>query len=133
MFQPATTPATTELAANAWAQVYTNYAVAGGVQAALGKRSALAQALKVAFDPELLGAGLLLLLEALQVFWLGLPVPAQTGVVTAFIPVSVNLNTNLPPNATAPQQAAALAQKIARLTLSAVKVTVPGPAVVPLL
>jgi hypothetical protein len=65
-------------------------------------------------------------------YWLGMAIPAQAGVVSAFIPTSTNLNSPQPPGATAAQQAAGVAQLISRLTLGAVKVTIPGPAVVPL-
>jgi hypothetical protein len=133
MFRVATAPKTTAAAAQTWAQAYANYVVAGGVIEGVSRQNLLAGLLEQAFRPELAGAGPLLLLEALQIFWLGMTVPQQTGIATAFIPTSPNLNSPQAPTATPEQQAAGLAQVISRLTLGAVKVTVPPGVIVPLL
>lgn len=131
MFVKETAPATTELAAQAWAQAYVSYVIAGGIPAAVLKQGAFANALRTAFNPALLGGGPALLLSAMNVFWIGLPVPAQAGAVSLFIPLSPNTNSPQPPNATPQQQANGLAQVIAALTMGAVKVQpfVPGPPV----
>ncbi len=133
MFVPATAPATTELAANMWARAYANYIVAGGLPEALSRQGAFASALVSAFRPELAGAGPPLFLQAFQVFWLGLSVPAQVGVVTAFVPVSADVNSPEPDGASPQDQARGLALVISGLTLGAVKVTVPPGVIVPLL
>jgi len=131
MFVPETSPATTRDSARAWASAYVSYVVAGGIPAASAKQDAFAAALETAFNPNLGGAGPSLFLSAMNVFWLLLPVPAQVGAVSLFIPTSPNVNSPQPPDATPQQQANGLAQVIAGLTLGAVKVQpfVPGPPV----
>ena len=133
MFTLATAPKTTTEAAKLWADAYAKYVVAGGVLEGYARGPALAGLLAAAFRPELAGGGPVLLLSALQVFWLGMSVPAQAGIVTAFAPSSPNLNSPQGPTATPEQQAAGLAQVISQLTLGAVKVTIPPSTVVPLL
>src|SRR5690606_38999848 len=93
----------------------------------------LATDLTKAFDPERLGQGPSLFLQALAAFWIGMPVPAQGGTVTAFTPVSLTVNNPQPDNATPREQARGLAQVISGLTLGAVKVLIPPATVVPLL
>ena len=130
-FLPLFTPgfSTTAQAADAWARAYAQYVVAGGIPAAVAKQPGLAAALTQAFNPA--GNGIPAFLQALTVFWLGLPVPAQAGAVAAFLPVNPNLTSSQPPDATAVQQANGLAQVMARLTMGAVKVQpfAPGPPV----
>lgn len=133
MFVAETAPATTEDAAQAWARAYTNYIIAGGIPAAITKQSAFAAALANAFRPELAGGGPPIFIQAFQVFWLGLPVPAQTGVVSAFTPVTTNVDSPQPATATPADQARGLALVISGFTLGAVKVTVPPGVIVPLL
>lgn len=131
MLTPATAPITTVDSANRWAEAYVNYVVAGGIPAAVLKQAALGAALASAFVPEQGPAGVAQLLQALLAFWIGLPVPAQLGVVTAFIPLAI---TPPPPPLDTPQdQARGLAQSISTLTLTGVFVTVPPGVVVPLL
>jgi len=132
MFKEATAPATTKLAAQLWAQAYTNYAIAGGIPA-LPNQIKLAADLEKAFKPELAGGGPPLFIGALAMFWLGLPVPYMTGVATAFTPTSSNVNSNQPDNATPENQANGLALVISGFTLGAVKVTIPGGVVVPII
>jgi len=131
MFVPETSPATTQASADAWAAAYVAYVVAGGMPAATAKQSALASSLATAFNPNLAGAGPALLIQALAIFWIGIPVVAQLGAVSLFIPLSPIVNNPQPPDATPQQQANGLAQVIAGLTLGAVKVqpTLPGPPV----
>lgn len=131
MFTPETAPATTAAAAKNWARAYTQYAIAGGVPAN-AKERLFATALETAFNPELAGGGPPLFIQALSTFWLGLSVPAQSGVVTAVIPTG-SVNSPQPDDATPQQQANGLAQVIAGFTLGAVKVTVPPGVVVPIL
>jgi hypothetical protein len=132
MFIPETSPASTSAAAKTWARAYTKYAVAGGVPAT-PKEASFARALEKAFNPELAGGGPALFVQALQTFWLGLPVPQQSaGVVTAVIPAS-GVTSSQPNNATPQQQANGLAKVISTFTLKAVKVTVPPGTVVPIL
>lgn len=138
MFVAKTAPPTTKAAARAWARAYTQYVIAGGIPAAATKEAALGTALANAFRPELGGGGPALFLQALSLFWIGLPVPAQGGGVVAFVPATSIANNPQPENASAQQQARGLAQVIAGLTLGAVKVVVPlGPippgTIVPLL
>ncbi|MBP9824069.1 MAG: hypothetical protein KBF21_07595 [Thermoanaerobaculia bacterium] len=133
LFRAATAPRTTRAAATAWANAYAAYLAAGGIPEALGRRRALAGLLEQAFTPELGGAGQAQFLAALQAFWLGMTVPAQAGVATAFLPVSTNLNSPQPATATPTQQATGVANLLSRLTLGAVKVTVPPGVIVPLL
>lgn len=132
LFSAATAPDTTAKAADAWAAAYTNYIVAGGVPAR-PRKDIFASALLNAFRPELGGGGPPLFLQAFQAFWIGLPVPAQGGIVTAFVPTSTNVNSPQPDDATPANQANALALLISGLTLGAVKVTVPPGVIVPLL
>jgi len=129
MFIPETSPVTTSASAKAWAAAYVSYVAAGGIPAAIAKQSALASGLETAFNPNLSGAGPSLFLSALNTFWLGLPVPAQAGAVSLFLPLSPIVNSPQPPDATPQQQANGLAQVIAGLTLGAVKVQpfAPGP------
>lgn len=131
MFVPETAPSTTANAARDWARAYTQYAVAGGVPAT-PKESVFVSALETAFNPELAGGGPPLFIQALSAFWISLPVPEQTGTVTAVIPTG-SVNSPQPYNATPQQQANGLAQVIASFTLGAVKVTVPPGVVVPIL
>lgn len=121
---------TTFDAARQWADVYTRYAVAGGVPA-LPKRDALAAALNVAFNPLLNGGAQALIYQALTIFWLGLAVPAMSGVVTAFVP-TVPFIIVVPENVTPEQHARALADTIHLLTMTGVFVTVPPGVVVPI-
>lgn len=131
MFVPETSPAETRAAAVAWAAAYTDYVVAGGIPAR-PRQSMFADALTTAFNPALAGGGPALFLSAFQVFWVGLPVPAQTGIVVAFVPVG-SVNSPQPDNATPAQQANGLATVISTLTLGAVKVQVPPGVIVPIL
>lgn len=133
MFVPETAPATTELAAQAWARAYTDYIVAGGIPAAATRQGVFASALANAFRPELAGAGPPIFIQAFQVFWLGLPVPAQAGVVSAFTPATTNVTSPQADTATPADQARGLALVISGFTLGAVKVTVPPGVIVPLL
>lgn len=131
MFVAETSPATTKASADAWAQAYVNYVIAGGMPGASAKQAAFANALATAFNPSLGGGGPALFLQAMNVFWLGMPVPAQAGAVSLFVPTSPSVNSPQPANATPQQQANGLAQVIAGLTLGAVKVQpfAPGPPV----
>lgn len=131
MFMPSTSPSTTRASADAWAMAYVAYVQAGGMPAASAKQAVFADALALAFDPASSGAGPALFLSAMSVFWLGMPVPAQVGAVSLFVPVSPNVNSPQPATATPQQQANGLAQVIAGLTLGAVKVQpfAPGPPV----
>lgn len=131
MFVPETSPATTQASADAWAKAYVAYVVAGGMPGATAKQSALASSLATAFNPLLAGGGPVLFMQALSLFWIGMPVPAQAGAVSLFVPLSPNTNSPQPPDATPQQQANGLAQVIAGLTLGAVKVQpfAPGPPV----
>lgn len=131
MFVPETAPLTTAQAASQWAQAYTAYVVAGGMPTAVTKQAVLANSLTTAFNPNLSGGGPALFLQALEAFWIGIAVPAQAGAVSLFIPLSPNVNSPQPDNATPQQQANGLAQVIAGLTLGAVKVQpfAPGPPV----
>lgn len=133
LFIPETAPPTTEGAARVWANSYVQYAIAGGVVAANTREAILGNALASAFRPELAGAGQALLLQALSLFWIGMPIPAQAGTATAFIPLSPNVTSPQSDKASSQDQARGLAQVIAGLTLGAVKVTVPPAAIVPLL
>jgi len=133
LFRAETAPSSTRAAADGWARAYTDYLVAGGIPAATAKRASLASALERAFNPQLGGGGPLLFMTALQLFWLGMPVPAQVGVCTAFIPTTTNLNSPQPPDATPEQSANGIALLISRLTLGAVKLTVPPGVIAPLL
>lgn len=133
LFTAETAPITTQKAASDWARAYVQYATAGGVAAANTREAALAISLANAFRPELVGGGPALFLQALALFWIGMPIPAQSGVATAFTPVSVVVNNPQPEKVTPQQQARGLAQVIAGLTLGAVKVTVPPGVIVPLL
>jgi hypothetical protein len=134
LFDQEKSPATTPDAARVWAKAYTDYAVAGGVTAARAKEPVLAAALTTAFNPELAGGGPPLFIQALQAFWLGLPVPEQLAVVVAVIP-SGSVNSPQPDNATPKQQADGLAATIAAFTLGSVKVqlTAPPNTILPLL
>ena len=131
MFVKETSPATTQASADAWAKAYVAYVQAGGMPAASTKQAAFASALATAFNPLLAGGGPALFLSAMMVFWIGMPVPAQVGAVSLFVPLSPIVNSPQPPNATPQQQANGLAQVIAGLTLGAVKVQpfAPGPPV----
>jgi hypothetical protein len=131
MFVPATAPATTQASAQMWANAYANYLVAGGIPAAKLKQAVLANSLTTAFNPNLAGGGPALFLQALALYWIGMPVPAQAGAVSLFAPIAPNVNNPQPDNATPQQQANGLAQVIAGLTMGAVKVQpfVPGPPV----
>jgi hypothetical protein len=135
MFVPETSPSTTQASADAWAKAYVAYVVAGGIPAASAKQVTFANALASAFNPNLAGGGPALFLSAMLSFWVGLPVPAQVGVVTLFLPVSPSVNSPQPDNATPQQQANGLAQVISGLTLGAVKVQLTAPpfTVLPLL
>ena len=134
LFEPGTTPPTTHDAARMWADAIVRYATAGGVPAEV-KRQALASALEVAFQPAWLGAGIPLFLQALVVFWMGLPVPQQLGVVVIFVPLISPIPPPIPPEATPAQQAQSLANQLHALTLGAAKVqlTAPPNPIVPLL
>jgi len=131
MFVAETAPSSTKDAAETWAQAYTDYALAGGIPATPKKR-AFASALAAAFNPELAGGGPTLFIQALSVFWQGLPVPAQAGVVTGVVPTG-GVTSQQPDDASPQQQADGLAAVISSFTLSAVKVTVPPGVVVPIL
>jgi hypothetical protein len=133
LFREETAALTTPEAARAWARAYVNYVAAGGMPGARLKELAFAQALTVAFAPELAGGGPALFLLALSAFWVGIPVPEQVGNVTAFVPITTNVNSPQPDTATPEQQANGLAVMISGLTLGSVKVTVPPGTVVPLL
>lgn len=133
LFRAETAPTSTRASATAWAKAYAAYLVAGGIPEAQSRRSSLASSLERAFAPELGGGGPSLFLGALQLFWLGMSIPAQAGVVTAFIPATTNLNSPQPATATPEQQANGVALLISRLTLGAVKVTVPPGVIAPLL
>ena len=133
MFVAETAPATTSAAAKTWAGAYVAYVTAGGITGGQAKEDAFATALEAAFNPALGGAGPALFMSALGTFWIGLQVPAQTGVVTAFLPPSMSIDSPQPDDATPQQQANGLAQVISGLTLGAVQVTIPGPAITPLL
>lgn len=131
MFTAATAPATARAAADAWAQAYVNYVQAGGMPAASAKQAVFAQALLQAFQPELAGGGPALFMQALSTFWLGMPVPAQVGAVSLFIPSSLSVVSPQSDQATPQQQSNGLAQVVAGLTLGSVKVQpfAPGPPV----
>jgi len=131
MFVKETSPSTTRASADAWAKAYVAYVQAGGMPAASTRQTVFANALVSAFNPNLGGGGPALFLQAMNVFWLGLPVPAQVGAVSLFVPTSPNVNSPQPADATPQQQANGLAQVIAGLTLGAVKVQpfAPGPPV----
>ena len=121
---------TTVDAARQWADIYTHYAIVGGIPAS-PKKNALAAALTLAFNPFLNGGAQALIYQALTVFWLGLAVPAQSGVVTAFVP-TVPIVVVVPENVTPNQHAKALADTIHLLTMTGVFVTVPPGVVVPI-
>lgn len=133
LFDQEKAPITTAASAQAWAKAYTDYAVAGGIVAARAKQPILAAALTAAFNPYLGGGGPALFIQALIVFWVGLPVPSQAGTVIAVVPVG-SVSSPQPYNATQKQQADGLAQVISAFTIGSVKVQVgpPGP-VVPIL
>jgi hypothetical protein len=136
MFVVETAPTTTRRSAEQWAMAYTNYAVAGGVIAAVSRRVAFANALETAFNPELSGGGPPLFMSTLSQFWIGLPVPGQLGVVALFTPSSTNVDSPQSANATPQDQANGLAAVIASITLGSVKVQVlptPPGVIVPLL
>jgi hypothetical protein len=118
ILQPATAPKSLGDAATAWARAWTNYAVAGGIQGALAKENALAAALAAAFVPN--GSGPVLMVQALTMFWMVLPVPAQAGIICSYIP-SVAAPV-VPPDPTPQQQADALAQMLHAMTMSALLV-----------
>jgi len=125
LFDPELSPQTTLDAARVWAQAYTAYAVSAGIPLARTREALLASALAVAFNPELAGGGPALFVQALSVFWLGLPIPyTGTGVVSLVIPTG-SVNSPQPDDATPLQQADGLAQTIAGFTLGAVKVLIP--------
>ena len=75
LFDQERAPTTTVDSARVWAKAYTDYAVAGGVPAARAKEAILAAGLTAAFKPQLAGGGPPLFIQALQAFWLALPVP----------------------------------------------------------
>jgi hypothetical protein len=127
MFVPETSPSTTQASADSWAKAYVAYVVAGGMPAATAKKSALASSLATAFNPNLAGGGPVLFMQALATFWIGMPVPAQLATAILFAPLSPNVNSPQPANATPQQQANGLAQVIAGLTLGAVKVQLTAP------
>lgn len=129
LFDQDNAPSTTPDSARVWAAAYTDYVVVGGIPAARAKQAILAAALTTAFNPELAGGGPALFVQALLVFWLGLPVPEMVGTVAAFIPTG-SVDSPQPDDATPLQQADGLAATIAALTLSSVKVLIP-PATVP--
>lgn len=133
LFAPATAPATTEQAARDWAKAYVDYIVAGGIPDAKSREAVFGNALAAAFPPELAGTGPSIFVQAFQVFWIGLTVPAQSGVVTAFIPVTADVNSPQPAGASPADQARGLAQVISGFTLGSVIVTVPPGVTVPLL
>jgi hypothetical protein len=118
ILQPETAPKTTADAAVAWARAWTNYAVAGGMQGALAKQGGLAAALTSAFTPN--GAGQALMVQALLLFWMALPVPAQAGIICSYTP-SVAAPV-IPPDPTPQQQADALAQMLHAMTMAALLV-----------
>lgn len=126
LFSPGSS--TSGQAADVFASAYVQYAVAGGIPAAVTRRQALASALAQAFSSP--GGGIPLFLQALASFWIGLPVPAQAG-AALFVPINPDLTSPQPPDATPIQQANGVAQMMARLTLGAVKVQpfAPGPPV----
>lgn len=133
LFRAETAPTSTRQAAIDWAKAYADYLVAGGIPEAQSRSSSLATSLERAFAPELAGSGPVLFMSALQIYWLGMTVPAQAGIVTAFIPITTNLNSPQPANATPEQQANGVALLISRLTLGSVEVTVPPGVLAPLL
>lgn len=131
LFDHERAPTTTAGAAKAWAKAYTDYAVAGGVTAATSRENILAGALTTAFNPELAGGGPPLFIQALQAFWLLLPVllpPA--GIVSAVVPVG-SVNSPQPDDASPTQQADGLAQTIATFTLGSVWVQPTPPPAAP--
>jgi hypothetical protein len=127
LFDQELAPVTTPDSARAWAQAYTAYAVSAGIPLAKTKEVPLAGALTVAFDPTLGGGGPPLFIQALQVFWLGLPIPYMPGGVVSVVAPSGSVNSPQPDDATPLQQADGLAATIAGFTLGSVKVLVPGP------
>ena len=135
LFEPDKSPGTTAGAAKLWAGAYVGYVNAGGIPSTY-KQASLTASLTTAFNPYLAGGGLPLLIQALTLFWLGLAVPAQSGIVTLFAGPVPPFVAALPPEPTAQDQANGLAQVISTLTLGAVKITstvpVPGT-IVPLL
>lgn len=134
LFDKNLAPTTTEDSARVWANAYTSYAVSAGIPLAKAKESIFASSLTVAFNPNLAGGGPILFIQALTVFWLGLPIPYMVGigpgVVSAVIPTG-SINSPQPDDATPLQQADGLAQVIAGFTLGSVKVIVP-PATAPI-
>lgn len=133
LFDKDLAPTTTEGSARVWANAYTNYAVSAGIPLAKAKESIFASSLTIAFNPYLAGGGPVLFIQALTVFWIGLPIPYMIGTgpgtVSAVIPTG-STNSPQPDDATSTQQADGLAQVIAGFTLGSVKVIVP-PAAAP--
>ena len=127
---PESAPADVATAARMWAQAWTTYAMSGGIAAA-PKQQLLAKALEVAFVPA--GAGPALMLQALSVFWLGLPVTTPPGgIITLFAPVGA-MTPTMPPDPTPRQQADALAAMLHTMSMCALWVTVPGGVPSPIL
>jgi hypothetical protein len=119
LFDKELAPQTTPDSARVWAKAYADYALAGGVPAALSRISPLAAALTTAFNPELAGGGPPLFIQALAAFWLGQLVTSPPGTVSAVIP-SGSVTSTQPDNATPLQQADGLAATIAAFTLGSV-------------
>lgn len=132
IFRSSTAPQTTLAAANAWADAYVLYCLAGGAGVAQGqaRKAALAAGFYEAFQP--VGAGIPLMTAALNTFWVGLDVPGQTGVGASFIPTSQPTPGPIPEKSTPELQAQLVSMTLHLWTMSGVFVTVPGPAVVPI-
>ena len=120
LFDQKLAPQSTPDAARVWANAYANYALAGGVPAALSRTDQLATALTTAFNPELSGGGPPIFIQALSTFWIGQLVSSPVlGTVSAVIPVG-SVTSQQPDDATPIQQADGLAQVIAGFTLGSV-------------
>ena len=113
-----------------WSRTYSDYSDAGGLAKpiVLAAKPILTLGWTTAFNPELLGGGIVLWVQALAVFWTGMPVPGTSVAnglpgVAAFL--SLPFDPNLPlSNAPSPeQQAQALATKVHAYTLENVVVT----------
>ena len=121
-------PPITETAAAAvqWAKAYFDYAKAGNVTPEPYREKVLADALTVAFNPELgrtpPGGGRTLFINALSVFWIGVPATVPPGIVNIYAP-SGSIDSDVSNDANAEEQARALADIIHQFTIGSFLVT----------
>lgn len=138
MFEPETAPGSTKEAAEQWAQAYTDYLEAGGLEVPESRTASFAKNLEAAFNPGLAGGGISLFFVALSNFFM-IPLPSvypipplqtdilvpelvvspiATATILAFSPPTPFVSLGLSENATTQNQADALASRIASITLS---------------